>query len=184
VQKYERGTNRIAASRLYQLCRILGVRIEFFYDGLDLAHEIGFAEAPAEPFESDPLRHRETIELVEAFYAIGDPGLRRRLFELARAIATGKPLGRPKTDAKVITAIGASLAAGVSISAKPPNCPAWGSAPYSVSRLPPARPAISSNAGRPGTNVANGDRSEPDHAADRSRPATECARGARENGAA
>jgi transcriptional regulator with XRE-family HTH domain len=89
VQKYERATNRIAASRLYRLCRILGVRIGFFYEGLDPAHAAnsGFAEAPTEPLESDPLRHRETIELVEAFYAIGDPGLRRRLFELARAIA-------------------------------------------------------------------------------------------------
>jgi transcriptional regulator with XRE-family HTH domain len=89
VQKYERAANRISASRLYQLCRILGVRIGFFYEGLKPAHVAGpgFAEAPAEPFESDPLRHRETTELVEAFYAIGGPGLRRRLFELARAIA-------------------------------------------------------------------------------------------------
>jgi transcriptional regulator with XRE-family HTH domain len=89
VQKYERATNRIAASRLYRLCRILGVRIGFFYEGLKLALPANrrLSEAPAEPFESDPLRQDETIELVETFYAIGDPGLRRQLFELARAIA-------------------------------------------------------------------------------------------------
>jgi len=89
VQKYERGTNRIAASRLYRLCRILDVRIGFFYDGLKRAHTANrrLSEAPAEPFEQDPLRQRETIELVEAFYAIGDPAARRRLFELARSIA-------------------------------------------------------------------------------------------------
>jgi transcriptional regulator with XRE-family HTH domain len=48
VQKYECATNRIAASRLYRLCRILGVRIGFFYEGLDPAHEAnsGFTEAP------------------------------------------------------------------------------------------------------------------------------------------
>ena len=117
VQKYERGTNRIAASRLYRLCRILDVRIGFFYDGLKLARASNrrLSEAPAEPFESDPLRQRATIELVEAYYAIGKPAVRRRLFELARDIATGKPLGRPKTDAKAIAAIRTSLAAGVSI---------------------------------------------------------------------
>jgi transcriptional regulator with XRE-family HTH domain len=114
VQKYERGTNRIAASRLYRLCRILGVRIGFFYEGLGLAHA-GNPFLGAEPFEVDPLQRHETIEFVEAFYAIGDPGLRRRLFELARDIATGKPLGRPKIDAKAIAAIRTSLAAGVSI---------------------------------------------------------------------
>ena len=89
VQKYERAANRISASRLYQLCRILGVRIGFFYEGLDPAHAAnpGFAEASAEPFDSDPLRRRETIELVEAFYAINDRGLRCRLFEFARDLA-------------------------------------------------------------------------------------------------
>jgi transcriptional regulator with XRE-family HTH domain len=89
VQKYERATNRISASRLYQLCRILGVRIGFFYEGLGLAHAANssHAEPGAESFEADPLQRRETIELVEAFYAIGDPGQRRRLFELARSIA-------------------------------------------------------------------------------------------------
>src|SRR5258707_12207569 len=89
VQKYERAANRISASRLYHLCRILGVRVGFFYDGLDPARAAnpGLAEAPAEPFESDPLRQSETIELVEAFYAIGDPAVRRRLFELARQLA-------------------------------------------------------------------------------------------------
>jgi hypothetical protein len=45
------------------------------------------SEAPAEPFEQDPLHLRETIELVEAFYAIGNPAARRRLFELGRSIA-------------------------------------------------------------------------------------------------
>jgi transcriptional regulator with XRE-family HTH domain len=97
VQKYERAANRISASRLYHLCRILGVRVGFFYEGLGAGHAAhpGFAEAPAEPFESDPLRQHETIELVEAYYAIGDPGVRRRLYELARALAANS---EPSSD--------------------------------------------------------------------------------------
>jgi transcriptional regulator with XRE-family HTH domain len=90
VQKYERAANRISASRLYHLCRILGVRVGFFYEGLGSAHAAnpGFAETPAEPFAADPLHQHETIELVDAYYAIGDPGVRRKLFEFVRALAT------------------------------------------------------------------------------------------------
>src|SRR5216683_7437775 len=103
VQKYERGANRIGASRLYELSQVLDVPVEFFYDDTDpvraLAIPAGFAEPPAEAFESDPLRRRETIELVEAYYAIDDAAVRRRLFDLAKALAaegdgpTKKPPG-------------------------------------------------------------------------------------------
>jgi len=91
VQKYERGANRIGSSRLYYLGRVLDVPIEFFYSDVDPvrapAMPGGFAEPPAAAFDADPLRKRETIELVEAYYAIADPAVRRRLFELARALA-------------------------------------------------------------------------------------------------
>ena len=91
VQKYERGANRIGASRLHELSRVLDVPVSFFFDDLDPvrapAIPQGFAEPPQEAFESDPLRRRETAELVEAYYAIDDAAVRRRLFELARALA-------------------------------------------------------------------------------------------------
>jgi transcriptional regulator with XRE-family HTH domain len=91
VQKYERGANRIGASRLWQLSRVLDVLPEFFYDTTDPvrapAMPGGFAEPPADAFDADPLRKRETIELVEAYHALPDPIVRRRLFELARALA-------------------------------------------------------------------------------------------------
>src|SRR3954454_10290033 len=91
VPKYERGANRIGASRLWQLSRVLDVRPEFFYDTTDpvraAAMPGGFAKSPAEAFDADPLRRRETIELVEAYHAIPDAVVRRRLFELARALA-------------------------------------------------------------------------------------------------
>jgi transcriptional regulator with XRE-family HTH domain len=94
VQKYERGANRISASRLHHLGRVLGVPVMFFYDDTDPVHAPaipvgGFAEPAAEAFDSDPLRRRESVELVEAYYAIEDPALRRRLFDLAKALAAG-----------------------------------------------------------------------------------------------
>ena len=83
VQKYERGANRIGASRLHELSRVLDVPVSFFFDDTDPVRAPaipgGFAEPPAEAFESDPLRRRESIELVEAYYAIDDTAVRRRL---------------------------------------------------------------------------------------------------------
>jgi transcriptional regulator with XRE-family HTH domain len=94
VQKYERGTNRISASSLYMLSRALDVPVSFFFDDVDPVRAPaipgGFSEPPTEPFESDPLRRRETVELVDAYYAIHDAAVRRRLLELARAFA-GEP---------------------------------------------------------------------------------------------
>lgn len=91
VQKYERGANRIGASRLLELSRVLGVPVAFFYDETDPVHAppvpTGFEESPQEGFDSDPLRRRETVELVDAYYAIEDTAARRRLFDLAKALA-------------------------------------------------------------------------------------------------
>src|ERR1044071_951789 len=72
VQKYERGANRIGASRLYELSRVLDVPVSFFFDDTDPvrapAIPAGFAEAPAEAFESDPLRRREVLGLVDSYF--------------------------------------------------------------------------------------------------------------------
>jgi len=91
VQKYERGANRIGASRLHELSRVLDVPVSFFFDDMDPVRAPaipgGFAEPPAEAFESDPLRKRETVELVEAYFAIDDAAVRRRLFDLAKTLA-------------------------------------------------------------------------------------------------
>src|SRR3954464_3400829 len=90
VQKYERGANRIGASRLHELSRVLDVPVSFFFDDIDPVRAPailgGAGEPPAEGFDSDPLRRRETRELVDAYYAIDDPALRRRLFDLAKTI--------------------------------------------------------------------------------------------------
>ncbi|HWB48796.1 MAG TPA: helix-turn-helix transcriptional regulator [Stellaceae bacterium] len=91
VQKYERGANRIGASRLLELSRVLDVPVSFFYDETDPvrapAIPTGFAESPQEGFDSDPMRRRETLELVEAYYNIEDNATRRRLYDLAKSLA-------------------------------------------------------------------------------------------------
>jgi len=97
VQKYERGANRIGASRLYQISKVLEVPVSFFFEemtepviGTPEAAAIGLSERPPE-FEQDPLAKRETLELVRAYYKISDPKVRRRVFELVKAIGkTGR----------------------------------------------------------------------------------------------
>jgi hypothetical protein len=80
-------------SSSHDLSRVLDVPVSFFFDDMDPvrapAIPAGFAEPAAEAFDSDPLRRRETVELVSAYYRIDDPALRRRLFDLARALAGG-----------------------------------------------------------------------------------------------
>jgi transcriptional regulator with XRE-family HTH domain len=89
VQKYERGANRIGASRLYELSRVLDVPVSFFFDDTDpvRAPAMSFAEPPAAAIESDPLRKPETLELVRAYFTIENAAVRRRLLDLAKALA-------------------------------------------------------------------------------------------------
>jgi len=95
VQKYERGANRIGASRLFDLSRVLDVPVSFFFDDMpeDAAaapiddDEEGGEERAAPAYEPDPMAKRETLELVRAYYRIGDPSVRKRLFELTKAVA-------------------------------------------------------------------------------------------------
>ncbi|MFC5358492.1 MULTISPECIES: helix-turn-helix domain-containing protein [Azospirillum] len=97
VQKYERGANRIGASRLFDLSRVLDVPVSFFFDDMpaeaaaapvddDEGAAAGFEERSG-GYEPDPMAKRETLELVRAYYRINDPSVRKRLFELTKAVA-------------------------------------------------------------------------------------------------
>jgi transcriptional regulator with XRE-family HTH domain len=87
VQKYEKGANRIGASRLYQIARVLGVPIEFFYDGVATEGQTeGFAESDASHFEIDMLSTSEGIQLNSAFFSIRDPKVRKKVLELVKAL--------------------------------------------------------------------------------------------------
>ena len=91
VQKYERGANRIGASRLFDLSRVLDVPVAFFFDEMSAAgaerHNAPSSGTTAESNDLDPMAKRETLELVRAYYRIPDSHLRRRLFDLAKALA-------------------------------------------------------------------------------------------------
>jgi transcriptional regulator with XRE-family HTH domain len=98
IQKYERGANRIGASRLFDIARVLDVPIQFFFEGVpDEPQDAavykpldGNGEAP-ETTEHDPMARRETLELVRAYYRIPDANLRRKLFEFAKALSSVSP---------------------------------------------------------------------------------------------
>ncbi|MFN4229267.1 helix-turn-helix domain-containing protein [Parvibaculum sp.] len=86
VQKYEKGTNRIGASRLYEIGAVLGVPIEYFFDGLENGALKG-AEGLRGAVDVGVLSTAEGIQLNSAFFAIPDPKLRRRILDLIRALA-------------------------------------------------------------------------------------------------
>ncbi len=97
VQKYERATNRISASRLYDLARVLDVSIESFFE--DMPPEVaassqatkGRGRAKKLPsYEPDPKTKRETLELVRAYYKIEDVNLRKRLREVFKVLGAGE----------------------------------------------------------------------------------------------
>ncbi len=92
VQKYEKGVNRIGASRLFDLSQVLGVPVQFFYDDAPVAAPAGttspgFAEKPNETYVVDFLSSRDGLELNKAFMRITDPRVRRSLVELVRSLA-------------------------------------------------------------------------------------------------
>jgi transcriptional regulator with XRE-family HTH domain len=93
VQKYEKGVNRIGASRLFDLAQVLGVPVQFFYDELTNAAAestqatTGFAERPTETYVVDFLSSRDGLELNKAFVRITDPKVRRSVIDLVRSLA-------------------------------------------------------------------------------------------------
>ena len=91
VQKYEKGVNRIGASRLFDLANVLGVPIQFFYDDAPsmeprVAAQPGFADRVPDAYVFEFLNSREGLELNRAFAKISDPKTRRAVVELVRAI--------------------------------------------------------------------------------------------------
>ena len=116
VQKYERGTNRISASRLFEMARVLEAPVSYFFDGIEDPQ----AEAETAPAQrsagqgeretdaaaagggrsTDPLARRETLELVRAYYRIQDPQARHGILSLATALgqAPAGPTDTPFAD--------------------------------------------------------------------------------------
>jgi transcriptional regulator with XRE-family HTH domain len=92
IQKYEKGINRIGASRLFDLAQVLGVPIQFFYEEAPAGEPLaampaGFAEKPEENAIVDFLRSRDGLELNKAFVRISDAKARRAIVDLVRSLA-------------------------------------------------------------------------------------------------
>ena len=79
LQKYERGHNRISASRLYELAQLFDVPVAYFYDEMEAGK--------AAPSRNESLTKRETLELVKAYYKITDPAVRDSIRRLTQAMA-------------------------------------------------------------------------------------------------
>ncbi len=89
VQKYENGSNRIGASRLYQVSQILGVPVSYFFDEMDQLTAVANENAPSAASGGAPadlVAKRETLELVRAYYRIVNPKVRRGIVDMIRAI--------------------------------------------------------------------------------------------------
>lgn len=89
VQKYEKGTNRVSASRLQQISQILQVSISFFFDGAPAPQGKSFEKtnAPHPGYVSDFLSSSDGLSLTKAFMRIKEPTLRRRIVHLVKEIA-------------------------------------------------------------------------------------------------
>jgi transcriptional regulator with XRE-family HTH domain len=95
VQKYEKGTNRIGASRLQQISNILQVPVAFFFEGAPHGQLAGtrhdhVGEAPSPAYVSDFLATSDGLALTKAFTRIADSKLRRRIVDLVEQIADDK----------------------------------------------------------------------------------------------
>ena len=95
IQKYERGTNRIGASRLYELAGLLHVPVGYFFEEMQeelgdpaAGYRLGMAfKEQARPGGNNKMNRRETLELVRAYYQIADPAKREALMGMVLALA-------------------------------------------------------------------------------------------------
>lgn len=96
IQKYERGANRISASRLYQLAKILNVSVSWFFEEMPAtsknSQELSDSDQSSlegTPADNQVLQRRETLELIRAYYRITDPKQRRKVYDLVKSMAAG-----------------------------------------------------------------------------------------------
>ncbi|MGO7425765.1 helix-turn-helix domain-containing protein [Rhizobium ruizarguesonis] len=89
IQKYEKGTNRVGASRLQNISNILNVPVSFFFEDAPGEHSAGGGgmEASSSNYVVDFLSSSEGLQLNRAFVKISDPKVRRKVVELVKALA-------------------------------------------------------------------------------------------------
>ncbi|CAN5116417.1 helix-turn-helix transcriptional regulator [soil metagenome] len=89
VQKYEKGSNRISASRLQQIAKMLDVPVSFFFDGAPTGDMPtgGFSDAASSAYVSDFMSSSEGVQLTKAFVRIKNGKIRRRIIDLVESLA-------------------------------------------------------------------------------------------------
>lgn len=92
IQKYERGANRISASKLYELSQVLEVPIPYFFEGVEQVGgrvaAKGLEKEDMEAQSSDPdfMNQRETLQLISSFYQITDLKVRNEVLSLLKTL--------------------------------------------------------------------------------------------------
>ncbi len=97
IQKYEKGVNRIGASRLFKLSQVLDVPVQFFFDGMPAVDGGGVSETvdgESESFLYEFLNTRDGLELNRAFMKVSNPEVRRAVIDLVRALGRAKGRGK------------------------------------------------------------------------------------------
>jgi transcriptional regulator with XRE-family HTH domain len=97
IQKYEKGANRVSASRLQQLGQVLEVPAAFFFEGLGTPTTSGFAEPAARDYVVDFLSTSEGLQLNRSFALIRDAKVRKRILDLVASLADA-PAKKAATD--------------------------------------------------------------------------------------
>jgi transcriptional regulator with XRE-family HTH domain len=92
IQKYERGINRMGASRLYDFAKALGVPVSYFFENYgdefgDPSPAYGMAENDAPAFEHEHISNRETMDIMRAYHKIKNPQVRKRIVDLIKSMA-------------------------------------------------------------------------------------------------
>jgi transcriptional regulator with XRE-family HTH domain len=97
VQKYEKGSNRISASRMQNISQVLGVPVSYFFDGAprdeNMPNAAGFGEVAQAEYRIDILSTPEGVALAKAFTSIDDPKVRRRVVDLVTTLVEGQRKG-------------------------------------------------------------------------------------------
>jgi transcriptional regulator with XRE-family HTH domain len=93
IQKYEKGTNRIGASRMQQIATVMGVPVSYFFDDAPIgdAKAGGFGEAQGSDYVVDFLTTTEGLQLNKSFVRISDAKVRRKIVDLVAALAEDAP---------------------------------------------------------------------------------------------
>jgi len=111
VQKYEKGMNRVGASRLWDISKVLEVPMSFFFEDMDnkialkspmmlnSKNEKSFCVEESHPFDEDPMKRAETMELVRAYYRIPNRKIAKKMFDLIISLSKSTAgLPQPEED--------------------------------------------------------------------------------------